>query len=133
MDYVVINGKSYDVIVESLNETFDITHSENAGRTIAPGAPMVLDPLGTFIGHQITFRRKPGHEKAYDELFEMLYQPRYEGLPVKIVHGQSTISYDAYVSTGERALKRIDTSSGKVYWGEFSVKITPTEAQVLPE
>lgn len=132
MDYVKINGKSYDVIVAAVTESFNILNSEEAGRTIAPGAPMVLAPLGTFYGHHITFRRKAGCEREYDELYDFVSKPRYDGIDVEIVHNQTTIAYEAYVSTGQRALQRIG-KDGKVYWGEFALNITPMEAQVIPE
>lgn len=132
MDCVKIDGKSYDVIVVAITENFNILNGEAAGRTIAPGAPMVLAPLGTFYGHNVTFRRKAGHEREYDELFDFVSKPRYDGIAVEIVHGQSTIAYDAYVSTGQRALQKIG-SDGTVFWGEFMLNITPMEAQVIPE
>lgn len=132
IDYVKIGGKSYDVLVTEISENFSILFSENTGRTIAMGARMTLDPLGTFIGHKITFQRKNGKEVEYDALFDYVSKPRYDGIRVEIVHNQSTISYDAYISNGERSLKRIDEKTGKVFWDKFSVNIVPMEAQVLP-
>ncbi len=132
MDYVKIGGKAYDVLVIELSENFNILYSENTGRTISTGARMTLDPLGTFIGHKITFKRKQGREAEYDKLFDYVSKPRYDGIPVEIVHNQTTISYDAYISQGERALKKIDVNSGVVYWDTFSVNIIPMEAQIVP-
>ena len=133
MDYVKIGGKVWDVIVTELSENFSILYSENTGRTMSAGARMVLDPLGTFIGHKITFQRKQGNEAEYDRFFDYMSQPRYDGISVDIVHGQTTIKYDAYVSQGERTLKRIDPKTNKVYWDKLSLNIVPMEAQVVPE
>jgi hypothetical protein len=133
MDYVKIGGKVWDVLVVEIKENFNILYSENTGRTIAVGARMTLDPYGTFFGHNITFRRKQGFEKEYDDLFDFISIPRSNGIPVEIVHNQTTISYEAYVSSGERGLKRIDANSGKVYWDNLSINIIPMEAQVIPE
>lgn len=132
MDYVKIGGRIYDVLVVDLVENFNILYSENTGRTLSVGARMTLDPLGTFYGHQITFQRKQGNEEEYDLLFDYVSKPRYDGIPVEIVHNQTTISYDAYISRGERSLKRIDYKTGRVYWNEFSLNIVPMEAQVTP-
>ena len=132
MDIVKIGGRQYNVLVTELSENFNILSSENTGRTMSVGARMTLDPLGTFYGHKIKFARKRGYEAEYDKLFDYISQPRYDGIAVEIVHGQSTIAYDAYVSQGERTIKRIDPNTGKVYWGEFSVNIVPMEAQVTP-
>jgi hypothetical protein len=132
MDYVKIGGVNYDVLVTELSENFNILYSENTGRTMSIGSRMTLDPLGTFFGHKVTFQRKQGSENEYDRLFDYVSRPRYDGIAVEIVHGQTTIKYDAYVSKGERALKRIDTKTGKVYWDKFSLNIVPMEAQITP-
>lgn len=133
MNYVKIGDKSYDVLVVELSENFNILYSENTGRTMAVGARMTLDPLGTFYGHKITFQRKQGKEEEYDQLFNYVSQPRHDGIPVEIVHNQTTLRYDAYISQGERTLRRIDAQTGKVYWDSFSVNIIPMEAQVKPQ
>lgn len=132
MDYVKIGGKAYDVLVTEISENFNILYSENTGRTMSVGARMTLDPLGTFFGHKVTFQRKQGKEAEYDALFDYVSRPRFDGVPVEIVHNQTVLKYDAYISNGERAIKRIDAKTGKVYWGEFSLNIVPMEAQVTP-
>lgn len=103
MDYVKIGGRSWDVLVTEISENFNVLFSDNSGRTLALGARMTLDPLGTFYGHKITFARKRGQEKIFDEFFDYVSKPRYDGIPVEIVHNQTTLSYDAYISNGERA------------------------------
>lgn len=133
MEWVKIGTRNYTVSVTEITETFNILYSDKTGRTIDVGAPMVLDPLGTFYGHRVTFRRVPGHEKEYDALFDYVSIPRYNGIEVDIVHGQTTLKYEAYISQGERKLKRIDERTGKVYWGEFTLNIIPMKAQVEPE
>ena len=133
MDYVKIGGRAWDVLVTEVSENFNILYSENTGRTMSRGARMTLDPLGTFFGHKITFARKQGYEKAFDDLFDFVSVPRYDGISVEIVHNQTTLKYEAYISQGERKLRRIDAKTGKVYWDAFSLNIVPMEAQVLPE
>lgn len=127
-----INGMSYDVSVLNIKETANILYSENTGRTMSIGARMTLDPLGTFIGHNVTVKRKADKREEYDRLFNDIIKPRYDGVRVKIVHDQTTIEYDAYISTAEREVKRIDDEEKKVYWNELSINIVPMEAQVLP-
>ena len=95
-------------------------------------AKMTLDPLGTFYGHKITFRKKIGYEREFDDLFEYVSSPRTEGIDVEIVHNQSTLKYKAYISNGTRQLKKIDINQEKVYWGDLTLNIVPIEAQVLP-
>ena len=126
MDYFSINGKSYYVLVTELSENFNILYSENTGRTI--GARMVLDPLGTFLGHRITIKRKNGSEEDFDSLFNEISKPRAEGVWVTAVHDQGTISYEAYISNGERRLKAINPKTNKIYWDTMTINIIPMEA-----
>jgi hypothetical protein len=132
MNVCRIGDKEYNVLVTKITENFNILYSENTGRTMSVGARMVLDPLGTFFGHQVTFRCRKGYEDEFDRLFDYLSRPRYDGVKVDIVHGQNSLAYDAYVSQGERALKKIDEKTGKVSWDEFAVNFVPMEAQVTP-
>lgn len=134
MNYCKIGGKNYDVLVTSIEESFTILYTENTGRTIGSGgARMVLDPIGTFFSHKVTFRRSKDNFKEFDELYKFLSTPKYDGFPIEIVHSQQTIKYDAYVSQGTRALQRIAQKISKVFWGELTVNFIAMEAQVLPE
>ena len=133
MDIFNIGGKEYNVTILDIEENFNILYSSNTGRTLSEGAPLVLDPLGSFIGHKVTVKCKSGYESEYDELFNYLLQPRYDGIPVKMVHDQTSLEYEAYVSNGTRKVKRIDLEAEKVYWGELQINIIPVKAQVLPE
>ena len=133
MDYVKIGGKAYDVIVTNIERNFEILQSPNAGATLAPGARETLDPLGTRIGHKITFKRKPGYEKEFDELWDFVIQPRFDGVWVDIVYNQDTLKYEARFVSGNQQLKKIDPVTKKVYWGELVLDIVPIEAQVKPE
>ena len=75
MNYCAINGKSYDVIVTAIEESFSILYTENTGRTLGIGAPMTLDPLGCFFSHKVTFKRCKENAKEFlDSL------PRQAGL-----------------------------------------------------
>ncbi len=133
MDYVKIGGKSYDVIVTDIERNFEVLQSSNAGATLAPGGRETLDPLGTKIGHRITFKRKSGYEKEFDDLWDFVIQPRYDGVWVDIVYNQDTLNYEARFTSGSQKLKKIDPVTKKVYWGELVLDIVPIEAQIKPE
>ena len=138
MNYFRINGINYEVVVTGIVESFNILYSENTGRVISTGAQMVLDPLGTFIGHKVTIKRKNGYESEYDSLYDLIIKPRRvlkkeDALLFEVAHLQDSIAYAGYVSTGERKLERIDEKTGKIYWGELTLNIIPIEAQVFPQ
>ena len=133
MNYCVIDGKKYDVIVTAIEESFSILYAESTGRTSSPGARMTLIPLGTFFSHKVTFKRSKDNFREFDKLYDFLTVPRYDGFEIEIVHNQTTIKYDAYVSQGSRTLKQIAEKIKRVLWGELSVNFIPMEAQVLPE
>ena len=130
MNYCVINGKSYDVIVTAIEESFTILYTENTGRNLE-GA-MKLDPIGTFFTHKVTFKRCKENVKEFDDLYNFLTIPRYDGFDIEIVHNQTTIKYKCYVSQGTRTLQRIVERIKKVLWGELAVNFIPIEAQVKP-
>ena len=131
MNYCIINGKSYDVIVTKIEESFTILYTENTGRT--SDGSMILDPIGTYFSHKVTFKRCKENVKDFDDLYNFLTIPRYDGFDIEIVHNQTTIKYKCYISQGTRTLQKISEKIKKVLWGELSVNFVPIEAQVLPE
>ena len=138
MEYFKVNGRDYNVNVISIEENFNILSSENSGRTLGDGYPIVFDALGTFYGHKVTIAKENGFENEYDELFDLISAPRKikkesDALEFDIAHNQETIKYRAYVSNGSRSLKRIDIKNKKVYWDKLTINIIPIRAQVVPE
>ncbi|MCI8387494.1 MAG: hypothetical protein HFE63_03390 [Clostridiales bacterium] len=90
---------------------------------------MFLDPIGTFIGHSVTFA--PLNNRAsFDELWDFFKIPRRTGFTVQLADGQSTIAYEAYTSNGSRKLNRV--VKGVLCWDTFQVNIIPIDAQVTP-
>ena len=132
MDYFKIGGISWDVMVVEVSEYFNILYTENTGRTLSVGARMTLDTLGSFFGHKIVFAKKHGKEQEFDALYDFLSKPRYGGISVELPHNQTVLKYDAYVSNGERKLKKIDLNNETVYWETFTANFIPMEAQIKP-
>ena len=127
MDICKIGEREYSVVVVGITETFTKLYTENTGRMA--GGKMNLDCIGTFYGHKVEIARKAGFEASFDELYDLLSLPTNEGIPVKMVHNQTSIEYEAYISSGERAVKRIDNKTQKVYWDKLSFTLIPMEAQ----
>lgn len=130
-NWLEIDGKVFNVIVTSVTENASILYSENMGKTISAGRRTTLDPLGTEFSYEVSVKRRGDDVKSYDELYDYVTKPRTDGFHVKIVHNQTTLSFDAYVTGASRQLSKIDEEGNKVYWHEMSVTITPMEAQVV--
>lgn len=131
-DWIDIDGQRFNVIVTSIKESGTILYSDNTGRTLAIGAPMTLDPLGTFYNYTITVKRNGDDVDDYDRLYDYVMKPRFTGMIITAPHNQGTIQFEAYISAAERELKRIDDKGKKVYWKEMSLTITAMKAQVTP-
>ena len=129
MNVCILEGKSYDANVVEIEENFNILYTDNTKRTLANGH-MFLDPIGTFIGHSVTFA--PGNNRAdFDALWDFFKVPRREGFNVMCIDGQNrTISYKAYTSNGARKTSCI--RNGIVYWESLQVNVIPIDAQVVP-
>lgn len=133
MNYFEVDGKAFDVIVTNIQRSAKIMQSENAGVTIGIGAEEIFDPIGTFISYVVTVKRRKGNEKEFDELWDIVTRPIYDGVLVNVAYNQSTIKFKAKFSVDAQELERIDRKTGKVYWGKMNINIVPTIAQVLPE
>lgn len=131
-NWLDIDGQKFNVTVTSIKESGTILYSDNTGRTLAVGAPMTLDPLGTFYNYLITVKRNGDDVDDYDKLYDYIMTPRYRGMTITAPHNQGTIQFEAYISAAEREVKRIDDNGKKVYWKEMSLTITAMRAQVTP-
>ena len=134
MNYVKLNGKSFDVgvAISDYNESFTVLDGKNAGRVIAKGR-MIRDIIGTYIGHNITFFNKGGADgnAAFDELWDFLVANSVkDSVMLEAVDGQSQIEYEAYYTTGTRKIRQV--TDGVNYWDELSVNFIPMEAQIVP-
>lgn len=149
MKWFKIDGKEYNVRVFDPTESFTILYGENTGRTLDEGAPMVLDPKGTFFNYTITVGAMKGFENSFEELWQFLSFPRNDGIRVEFPSGRKTMwttkekngeivnGFYAYVSTGKRKLKKIiENKNGEledVLYDTFAINFVAMKAQVLPE
>lgn len=131
-DWFMIDGQNFNINVLEITESASVLYSDNTGRTLAKGAPITLDPLGTFYNYKVKVKRHGDEFDDYDKLYMHVTKPRYTGYEVKIVHNQTTWTFNGYISSAERTLSRIDEKNNRVYWKEMTLNIIATEAQVLP-
>jgi hypothetical protein len=148
MKWFKIDGIEWDVKVFEPKESFSILYSKNTGRTLDTGAPMVLDPLGTFYNYSMTFGAKKGKEQQFEDLWRYLSVPRKEPMlflfpkssngywQTEDESGSAVDGFYAYVSNGERGIKKIlEDVNGElkqVVYEAFTVNVIATRAQVTP-
>lgn len=130
MNYVKIDGTVWDVDVgiSEYEETFSVLDGENAGRVKA-NARMIRDIYGTFLGHKVTFFRRGDKVSEFDALWDYLKQPR-ESVQLEAADGQTTLSYEAYYTSGSRKLQKVE--NGVNYWDQLQINFIPMEAQITP-
>ena len=149
MKWFKINGEEYKVRVFEPKESFTILYGENTGRTLDDGAPMVLDPKGTFFNYTLTVGAMKGVEDDFGKLWKFLSFPRNEGVRVEFPSGRKTMwtttdkngevinGFYAYVSSGSRDIKKIiEDENGElkeVIYNTFAINFIAMKAQVLPD
>lgn len=130
MNYCKINGQPFDVTVaiSGITETFNVLDGTNAGRVMT--GRMVRDIIGTYIGHKVTFFN--GKNQAdFDALWDYLVEHSVDdSVTLEAADGQSSISYEAYYTSGTRELK--SSEDGLNIWDEIEVDFVPMDAQVKP-
>lgn len=146
MKWFKINGREWNVHVFEPKESFSILYSDKTGRTLAEGA-MVLDPIGTFFNYSLTVGKKRGFEKEFDALWDYISKPRRESIIVSFPRnqemwetyndGEKIEGFYAYVSSGERGIKKIredvDGNLQFVEYDTFTINFIASKAQVLPD
>lgn len=125
-----INGNRFDVgvSISDYEESFNVLDGENAGRVMI--GRMIRDIIGTYIGHKITFFNN-GNTAAFDNLWDYLVAHSVDdSVQLEAADGQTSISYEAYYTSGSRRMKR--ASGGVNFWDELEVNFIPMDAQVTP-
>ena len=126
-----IDGKSFDVLVTAIQETYNIVEGANSGIAIYKDRE-IRDITGIKIGHAITFSANNNPEE-FDELTEYLFGAVRPSVILEVVHGQKTITYEAAYSTGSRQVAHIDDDTDTIYWDELTVEFRPMETQINKE
>ncbi len=121
-----IDGVSYNVRVPAggLKRSFDVLDGPNAGRMLAGN--MTRDVIGTFYNYQMDIDSNGSSLAEYDRLYEVLSAP-VDSHTVSFPYGQSTLTFEAYITKGSDALKR-KHQTGQ-YWGGLSIQFVAMAPQ----
>jgi hypothetical protein len=130
VNYIKINGISFDatVAISHIEENFNVLDGANAGRVLS--GSMVRDIIGTYIGHKVTFFNGKG-DAGFDALWDYLVAHSVDdSVMLEAADGQSSISYEAYYTSGVRKIRNV--SDGVNYWDEIEINFIPIDPQVKP-
>jgi len=130
MNYCKINGQAFDVTVaiSDLEESFNVLDGEEAGRPLS--GSMVRDIIGAYIGHKITFFNGKSNT-GFDALWDYLVAHSVDDhVTLEAADGQSSISYNAYYTSGTRKLRTV--ADGVNHWDEIEINFIAMDPQVKP-
>ena len=111
---VIIDGTTFSGVVAEVKRSFTVMDSDNTGRTL--DGVMHRDVIGTYYNYDITFTCNNVNGSTYDRLYDILSQPT-ESHSITVPFGQSTLTYEAYITSGKDVLKKYKPA----IWGELQV------------
>lgn len=131
MSYIKLNGVEFDadVAISSYQRNFNVLDGDNAGRVMT--GRMVRDIIGTYIGHKMTVFRRGNNYEGLDNFWDYLVAHSIDdSVMLEAADGQTTISYEAYYTSGTQEIEKVE--NGVNFWGEIEVSFVPMEAKVTP-
>lgn len=130
--YIKLNGVSFDadIAISEYKRKLDILQGENCKRVMS--GLMILDPIGVYLGREITFFRRGNNYAGLDALWDFLVAHALDknGVYLEAADGQTTLEMQVYYGSTEQPLEKV--VNGVNYWGEFTVSFIPMRAQVTP-
>lgn len=132
LDLVKIDGVVYDVLVSAIEEKPEIVEGKNSGTALYRQRD-IRDIAGIKYAHSITFSPTEDNPELFDQLFSYLFDNIRESVFIEVVHGQTTISYEARYSTGTRRVAYIDDTRDFVGWDDLTVEFRSIETVVNTE
>lgn len=127
--YIKIDGVTYDGIrVLSVKRSFAVTDGENAGR-LATSGRMVRDIIGTFYNYEFTIDPKSTSPETYDAFYQAITAP-VDDHEVVVPYGQGSLTFDAYITTGDDELVLISDDANR--WKNLSFNVIAMAPQRTP-
>lgn len=127
--YIKIDGVTYNGIrVLSVKRNFSVTDGDNAGR-LATSGRMVRDIIGTFYNYAFTIDPKSASPLTYDAFYQVITSP-VDSHEVVVPYGQGTLTFDAYITTGDDELVLIGDDANR--WKNLSFNVIAMAPQRTP-
>ncbi len=127
--YIIVDGVEYEgLAVLSVKRSFSVTDGDNAGRLSVSGK-MVRDIIGTFYNYQFTINPRKSNRLTYDAFFEVISAP-VDSHIIVVPYGQGTLTFEAYVTTGDDELVLIGDDAN--HWKNLTFNVVAMEPQRTP-
>lgn len=127
--YIKIDGVTYDGIrVLSVKRSFTVTDGENAGR-LATSGRMVRDIIGTFYNYEFNVDPQSASPETYDAFYQAITAP-VDDHEVVVPYGQGSLTFDAYITTGDDELVLISNDANR--WKNLSFNVIAMAPQRTP-
>lgn len=122
-----IDGLSLRLWVTSVKRQFQVVDGENSGRV--KSLRMYRDIEGTFYNYTLEIDSERSNKADYDKFYEMISAP-VESHRLTFPYAQTTLSFEAYVTSGEDNLKMEKVKDGRENrWSGLSIKFIAMEPQ----
>lgn len=121
-----VNGRAYNVTVPDggLKRSGKVLDGDNATR--GKSGRMIRDIIGTYYNYSMEIDTRGLDVAAYDALYEVLSAP-VDFHTITVPYGQGTLTFEAYVSNVDDALKLMQ--DGRSLWGGLSFDFIAMEPQ----
>lgn len=125
-----IDGLSLRLWVTGLKRKFEVVDGENSGRV--KSLRMYRDIEGTFYNYTLEIDSERSNKADYDTFYEMISAP-VESHRLTFPYAQTTLSFEAYVTSGEDNLKREKVGNKRENrWSGLSINFIAMEPQRRP-
>lgn len=123
---LIIDNKTYrvNVVYPTLINSFEIREGDNNG--YSQNGREIRDIIGTAYSYEMEIQPNSLFPEDFDALFEVLSAP-VESHSVTLPYGQSTLSFDFAISSGERTW--YGQSGGIERWKNLKVSFRPISPQ----
>ena len=113
---IILDGVTYSTLhVVSMKRSFSVLDAENAGRM--SNGQMQRDIIGTYYNYSVEIDADAASRSDYDTFFEAISAP-VDSHTLKIPYGQTTMTFQAYVTQGSDELEAMLPSANR--WGGLS-------------
>lgn len=129
MDLVKIDGVVYDVLVTALEGKAEKVQGGNSGTALYRQRE-IQDIYGIKLYHTITFSPSDENPELFDALYSYLFDNVRESVTLEVVHGQTTVAYEATYTTGGRRVAYINDKADFVGWDDLTVEFRSIETVI---